>query len=65
MQLRFDLIAYGSSEAGTTERAVRKLSTKLEMSNNDIRRQLEKGDSLQIRLADGTLLSRVEEVARL
>ncbi|MFH4134598.1 DUF1615 family protein, partial [Acinetobacter baumannii] len=35
-----DLIAYGSSEAGTTERAVRKLSTKLEMSNNDIRRQL-------------------------
>ena len=41
-----DLIAYGSSEAGTTERAVRKLSTKLEMSNSDIRRQLEKGDSL-------------------
>lgn len=40
-----DLIAYGSSEAGTTERAVRKLSTKLEMSNSDIRRQLEKGDS--------------------
>ena len=41
-----DLIAYGSSEAGTTERAVRKLSAKLGMSDSDIRRQLEKGDSL-------------------
>lgn len=41
-----DLIAYGSSEAGSTELAVRKLSTTLDMSNSDIRRQLEKGDSL-------------------
>ncbi|NIH42284.1 DUF1615 domain-containing protein [Enterobacter asburiae] len=41
-----DLIAYGSSEAGSTERAIRKLSTALDMSNGDIRRQLEKGDSL-------------------
>ncbi|EFC55769.1 DUF1615 domain-containing protein [Enterobacter cancerogenus] len=41
-----DLIAFGSSEAGTTERAVRKLSAKLGMSDSDIRRQLEKGDSL-------------------
>ncbi|MEI9480106.1 DUF1615 domain-containing protein [Enterobacter cancerogenus] len=41
-----DLIVYGSSEAGTTERAVRKLSAKLGMSDSDIRRQLEKGDSL-------------------
>ena len=41
-----DLIAYGSSEAGTTERAVLKLSAKLGMSDSDIRRQLEKGDSL-------------------
>ncbi|QGG09418.1 DUF1615 domain-containing protein [Enterobacter cancerogenus] len=41
-----DLIAYGSSEAGTTERAVRKLSARLGMSDSDIRRQLEKGDSL-------------------
>ncbi|KOQ85594.1 DUF1615 domain-containing protein, partial [Enterobacter hormaechei] len=47
-----DLIAYGSSEAGTTERAVRKLSTKLEMSNSDIRRQLEKGDSLAFEKTD-------------
>lgn len=41
-----DLIAYGSSEAGTTERAVRKLSNRLGMSDSDIRHQLEKGDSL-------------------
>ncbi|AVZ00128.1 DUF1615 domain-containing protein [Lelliottia sp. WB101] len=41
-----DLIAYGSSEAGTTEQAVRKLAIKLDMSNSEIRRQLEKGDSL-------------------
>ena len=47
-----DLIAYGSSEAGSTERAVRKLSTKLEMSNSDIRRQLEKGDSLAFEKTD-------------
>ena len=47
-----DLIAYGSSEAGTTERAVRKLSTTLEMSNSDIRRQLEKGDSLAFEKTD-------------
>lgn len=40
-----DLIAYGSSEAGSTELAVRKLSTTLGLSNSDIRRQLEKGDS--------------------
>lgn len=47
-----DLIAYGSSEAGSTERAVRKISTKLEMSNSDIRRQLEKGDSLAFEKTD-------------
>lgn len=40
-----DLIAYGSDEAGSTERAVRKLAIKLDMSNGEIRRQLEKGDS--------------------
>ena len=38
-----DLIAYGSSKAGTTELAVRKLSATLGMSDSDIRRQLEKG----------------------
>ncbi|WP_253379007.1 DUF1615 domain-containing protein [unidentified bacterial endosymbiont] len=41
-----DLIAYGSSAAGTTELAVRKLSSTLGMSDSAIRRQLEKGDSL-------------------
>ncbi|MCF8579594.1 DUF1615 domain-containing protein [Enterobacter ludwigii] len=47
-----DLIAYGSSEAGSTELAVRKLSTKLGLSNSDIRRQLEKGDSLAFEKTD-------------
>ena len=47
-----DLIAYGSSEAGTTELAVRKLSAKLGMSNSDIRHQLEKGDSLAFEKTD-------------
>lgn len=46
------MIAYGSSEAGTTERAVRKLATKLDMSNSEIRRQLEKGDSLAFEKTD-------------
>ena len=47
-----DLIVYGSSEAGTTELAVRKLSAKLGMNNSDIRRQLEKGDSLAFEKTD-------------
>lgn len=47
-----DLIAWGSSEAGSTERAVRKLSAKLGMSNSDIRRQLEKSDSLAFEKTD-------------
>jgi len=41
-----DLIMYGSKEAGKTELAVRKLAGKLDLSENAIRRQLEKGDSL-------------------
>ena len=40
-----DLIAYGSSAAGKTEMAVRKLSGKLGMSDSEIRHQLEKSDS--------------------
>ncbi|XTZ37518.1 DUF1615 domain-containing protein [Salmonella enterica] len=40
-----DLILYGSDEAGSTERAIRKLATQLDMSDRDIRRQLERGDS--------------------
>ncbi|MFP2408982.1 DUF1615 domain-containing protein [Enterobacter ludwigii] len=47
-----DLIAYGSSEAGTTERAVRKLSNRLGMSDSDIRHQLEKGDGLAFEKTD-------------
>ncbi|MEN0583592.1 MULTISPECIES: DUF1615 domain-containing protein [unclassified Kosakonia] len=40
-----DLILYGSSDAGSTELAVRKLGVSLGMSDRDIRRQLERGDS--------------------
>lgn len=40
-----DLIRYGTSEAGKTELAVRQLAQRLEMSDVEIRRQLEKGDS--------------------
>jgi len=40
-----DLILYGSREAGTTERAVQTLGAQLAMSDRDIRRQLERGDS--------------------
>lgn len=40
-----DLILYGSDEAGATERAVRTLSSQLGMSDRDIRRQLQRGDS--------------------
>ncbi|UJD93531.1 DUF1615 domain-containing protein [Lelliottia amnigena] len=47
-----DLIAYGSSEAGTTELAVRKLAIKLDMTNSEIRHQLEKGDSLAFEKTD-------------
>lgn len=41
-----DLIIPGSYALGATERAVRVLSKQLDLSNNAIRRQLEKGDSL-------------------
>ncbi|MGG7445695.1 DUF1615 domain-containing protein [Kosakonia oryzendophytica] len=40
-----DLILYGSSDTGSTERAIRKLGPQLGMSDRDIRRQLERGDS--------------------
>ena len=40
-----DLILYGSSETGSTERALRKLGATFGMSDRDIRRQLERGDS--------------------
>ncbi len=41
-----DLIRYDSREAGKTELAVRELANQLDMSDSEIRRQLEKGDSL-------------------
>ena len=40
-----DLIRYGTTEPGKTELAVRQLAQRLEMSDAEIRRQLEKGDS--------------------
>ena len=40
-----DLIMYGSEQAGSTELAVRTLSKQLDMSNSEIRRDLEKGDT--------------------
>lgn len=42
-----DLILYGSDEAGATERAVRKLGGQLGMSDREIRRQLQRGDSVE------------------
>lgn len=39
-----DVILYGSREAGSTERAVRKLGPKLGLSDAEIRDQLERGD---------------------
>ncbi|MDE1185352.1 MAG: DUF1615 domain-containing protein [Pantoea sp.] len=39
-----DLIQYGSDAAGSTELAVRTLSKQLDMSNREIRRDLEKGE---------------------
>ena len=41
-----DLIRYDSDEAGTTELAVRRLSSQLAMSDDEIHRQLKKGDTL-------------------
>ncbi|UGS41776.1 DUF1615 domain-containing protein [Pseudocitrobacter corydidari] len=41
-----DLIRYDSDEAGKTELAVRKLAGKLSLSDDEIHRQLKKGDSL-------------------
>jgi len=46
LELDGDLIRYDSKDPGKTELAVRKLVGKLNMSESDIRRQLQKGDSL-------------------
>ncbi|MRT40357.1 DUF1615 family protein [Enterobacteriaceae bacterium RIT702] len=45
LELDGDLIMYGSEQAGSTELAVRSLSKQLDMSNREIRRDLEKGDT--------------------
>ncbi|SDS64601.1 Protein of unknown function [Halopseudomonas xinjiangensis] len=41
-----DLIRHGTTEPGATERAVRSIATQLGMSDRAIRRDLERGDSL-------------------
>ncbi|WP_312688922.1 DUF1615 domain-containing protein [Kosakonia sp.] len=43
-----DLILYNSNDTGATERAVRTLGPTLNMSDRDIRRQLERGDSQKL-----------------
>ena len=47
-----DLIIPGSYDLGSTERAVRALSKQINLSNNAIRRQLEKGDTLEFDQTD-------------
>ncbi|WP_308561186.1 DUF1615 domain-containing protein [uncultured Klebsiella sp.] len=47
-----DLIRYDSDAAGATEQAVRRLSAQLAMSDDDIHRQLKKGDSLAFEESD-------------
>ncbi|MTH46213.1 DUF1615 domain-containing protein [Intestinirhabdus alba] len=56
-----DLIRYDSNEAGKTELAVRRLADRLKMSNEAIRRQLEKGDTLAFEKTD--LYARVYQLA--
>lgn len=41
-----DLILYNTDKAGSTELAVRKLATKLDMNDSQIHRALQKGDSI-------------------
>jgi len=48
-----DLINYGSDKPGATELAVRTLGKQLDMSNSEIRRDLEKGDKASF--SDSTL----------
>lgn len=47
-----DLILYNTDKAGTTELAVRKLATKLDMSDSQIHRALQKGDSIDFEKTD-------------
>ncbi|MCT4704381.1 DUF1615 domain-containing protein [Enterobacteriaceae bacterium H16N7] len=47
-----DLILYNTDKAGSTELAVRKLASKLEMSDSQIHRALQKGDSIDFEKTD-------------
>lgn len=55
-----DLILYGSYDAGSTEKAVRALAPRLGMSEREIRRALEKGDTPEF--AETKLYARVFEL---
>lgn len=57
-----DLILYNTDKAGTTELAVRKLATKLNMSDSQIHRALQKGDSIDFEKTD--LYKQVYEIAQ-
>lgn len=56
-----DVVRYDSDEPGQTETAVRKLGTKLDMSNSEIHRALKQGDSLAFE--DTTLYKKVFSLA--
>lgn len=47
-----DLILYNTDKAGSTELAVRKLAAKLDMSDGEIHRALQKGDSIDFEKTD-------------
>ncbi len=56
-----DLIDYGSISPGQTELAVRSMGKRLDMSNNDIRKALDKGEQLDFE--DTRVYQRVFELA--
>ena len=56
-----DLILYGSDKAGTTELAVRTLAKQIDMSDSEIRRDLEKGEEADF--SDSTLWRQVFTLA--
>ncbi len=56
-----DLILYGSEKAGSTELAVRTLAKRIDMSNSEIRRDLEKGE--QANFSDSDLWKQVFTLA--
>jgi len=56
-----DLILYGSEKAGSTELAVRTLAKQIDMSDSEIRRDLEKGEKAEF--SDSTLWRQVFTLA--